>query len=776
MPFASSAAGCSGRRSVLTVFCLAFFLAFAVPSALVQAAGENDAAAPASGQSSASGKAAQADTGKTASAADSAQKQGAGRAASAKASAEKKSAGKAEGEKKTAAGGSSGGTGTDSASKTTDKGGAAGETVNESGKLTEAAAEALAKEALRKEAENAQRAAIQAADTETKRKEAEEISQNDLLDDIWTSQRSRLTAVIDESTRLSETFLKSAGVLEQLRPVEQDIRRLLIMVSEFKQWPSALEAVNRRLGISGDLANSLVISAASPQVSALKLLEQLNTSVESLDEMLVSHHDETEDYLTRINTARFMLTAIIARYASALAPTRALVDRVREARADITKQLPELWLDYYTSGPVPWLNLSEWRAVPQNLSHFSVGLSLRQYVELPLTTSQWQGALSRFLIVLLSVGCLSLVIVNRVLQGYPEIQAHLKRYSLPWNVLGVALLAAAFTSTLEPFKLFMALGNLSLIIGQITLAWDLRRIKFNDVTVTRSPLLALMPLTLGAYALVYMPLPQLVTLVVWLIFLTGNIIYIHRTKKPMEIGRMQLEQSIMDMQMLILWPCLIVCLFGFHFYSIAIYLLYSSLSIAIQISVASLSIISRLNESLNNDDGRTMLSSFLLALAAPLVLMLAFGALSLWLATLPGGLDMLQFYIFKSVSIGETQLNFVQVLLIATAFFLARTAARMGKSLISRLHDQNSKIDSSLITPLQTVYFYLVWFCFILFTLRSLGMNLSNLAVIAGGLSVGIGFGMQTIVNNFISGIILIFSRTLQVGDIVEVGGVVGRI
>ena len=55
-------------------------------------------------------------------------------------------------------------------------------------------------------------------------------------------------------------------------------------------------------------------------------------------------------------------------------------------------------------------------------------------------------------------------------------------------------------------------------------------------------------------------------------------------------------------------------------------------------------------------------------------------------------------------------------------------------------------------------------------------MELSNLAVVAGGLSVGIGFGMQTIVNNFVSGLLLIFSRSMQVGDVVEVGGTVGRV
>lgn len=651
-------------------------------------------------------------------------------------------------------------------------------TPEEEQKLKEAKAEAEAKaqEALKaKEERAAELREEQDAAAEKKRQEAAEIAQDDPLKDIWAGQRTMIDAVIKESASLSESFLSDTSVLEQIRPVEQDIRRLLIMVNEFKQWPSPLEAVSRRLSISADLVHSILLTAAGPQLSARKLLEQLDSSVESMAELSGSHVDETAEYLSKINTARFLLTAVITRYTSALAPASALLDRVKATRAEISKKLPELWMNYYTQAPVAWLSASEWASVPRNLSYFTTGLSLRKSVELPLTNSQWQGAAVRFIITFLSIGSLSVLLVNQFLQGMPKAMQQVKRYSLPWNVLGVSLIAASYSQTIEPFRLFMALGNISLIFGQSLLAWELRRIKFPEVTVDRSPLLALMPLTICAYVFIYLPLPRLVTLILWL---TCVIISIWRCRKTpkLDLGKMQMEHSIRDMQPLVLWPCLILCLVGFHFYSMALYLLYSSVSIAIQISVASLSVLSRLNESLNNDDTRTMFASFILALAAPVVLLLSVAIVSLWLATLPGGMDLLQFYIFKSVNIGSTQLNLVQVLLIATAFFLARTAARMGKNFIAKLPSRGVKVDPSLITPMQTGYTYVVWCLFGFFVLRSLGMNLSNLAVVAGGLSVGIGFGLQTIVNNFISGIILIFSRTLQVGDVVEVGTVVGRI
>jgi small-conductance mechanosensitive channel len=81
-----------------------------------------------------------------------------------------------------------------------------------------------------------------------------------------------------------------------------------------------------------------------------------------------------------------------------------------------------------------------------------------------------------------------------------------------------------------------------------------------------------------------------------------------------------------------------------------------------------------------------------------------------------------------------------------------------------------TELDAGLRNSLQTAAGYLGFFAAAALALSYLGLGLDKIAIVAGALSVGIGFGLQSIVNNFVSGLILLWERPIRVGDLVVIG------
>lgn len=96
---------------------------------------------------------------------------------------------------------------------------------------------------------------------------------------------------------------------------------------------------------------------------------------------------------------------------------------------------------------------------------------------------------------------------------------------------------------------------------------------------------------------------------------------------------------------------------------------------------------------------------------------------------------------------------------------------RFLKNLILKWLEKNPKEDKSVYYSMIKLLGYIGWIIGLWGSLSLMGLNLQNLAIIFGALSVGIGFGLQTIVNNFVSGLLILFERPISVGDWIRVDG-----
>ncbi len=111
---------------------------------------------------------------------------------------------------------------------------------------------------------------------------------------------------------------------------------------------------------------------------------------------------------------------------------------------------------------------------------------------------------------------------------------------------------------------------------------------------------------------------------------------------------------------------------------------------------------------------------------------------------------------------GSDLLRVIIILVIAFVF------SRLVRHAITRFSSsQDAGTQASLYTVGRLGHYTIITIALI-FALSTIGLDFSNLAIVAGALGVGIGFGLQSIVGNFVSGLIILFEHSLRVGDYIE--------
>jgi small-conductance mechanosensitive channel len=135
-----------------------------------------------------------------------------------------------------------------------------------------------------------------------------------------------------------------------------------------------------------------------------------------------------------------------------------------------------------------------------------------------------------------------------------------------------------------------------------------------------------------------------------------------------------------------------------------------------------------------------------------------------------------QFLDFPVTTIGETELTlWTIVYLFFLLFVLFYVTGKIRRWVIYRLLSK-SKIDLGVRIAVGTIFRYIILVIGFVIVLQTVGIDLSTLTILAGALGVGIGFGLQNVTNNFVSGIIILFERPIKVGDRIEVGKIRGDV
>lgn len=130
--------------------------------------------------------------------------------------------------------------------------------------------------------------------------------------------------------------------------------------------------------------------------------------------------------------------------------------------------------------------------------------------------------------------------------------------------------------------------------------------------------------------------------------------------------------------------------------------------------------------------------------------------------------------LFKIGNIPVTALGLLQVALI---LFIAWWTSHWLRHALNRLLDQRKDFNRSTFYMIGRLSHYTILILGFLVGLASIGVDFTNFALVAAAMAIGIGFGLQSLVSNFISGLILFFEHSLKVGDFIELdSGIAGEV
>ncbi|MES2682434.1 MAG: mechanosensitive ion channel domain-containing protein [Pseudomonadota bacterium] len=126
------------------------------------------------------------------------------------------------------------------------------------------------------------------------------------------------------------------------------------------------------------------------------------------------------------------------------------------------------------------------------------------------------------------------------------------------------------------------------------------------------------------------------------------------------------------------------------------------------------------------------------------------------------------------IKLGKVTLVPAHIIMGILWFVLLLTFSRWLKKKLEQDWLPLTGLEASVRVSIATLFGYITAVIAIMVGLSVVGLDLSKLAIVAGALSVGIGFGLQNITNNFFSGLILLFERPVRMGDYIKIAGAEG--
>jgi small-conductance mechanosensitive channel len=140
-------------------------------------------------------------------------------------------------------------------------------------------------------------------------------------------------------------------------------------------------------------------------------------------------------------------------------------------------------------------------------------------------------------------------------------------------------------------------------------------------------------------------------------------------------------------------------------------------------------------------------------------------------------LDLLDKVFFNPLfTFSGKEFNLTSILIIILSIWALSFVSGKIKNILAQKVLPKYSEDTGFNNALATIIRYVLVIIGLMVIIQSTGLDLSSINILAGAIGVGIGFGLQNVANNFISGLIILFERPIKVGDRIQVGEIIGNV
>ena len=484
---------------------------------------------------------------------------------------------------------------------------------------------------------------------------------------------------------------------------------------------------------------------------------------------------KVKTYLNDLNSLQARLQTLRLNLIQGIETVDAFVLVLNRNQLEIEKESNQVLETHLLKRTPGFFSATAWSAGLNSARKWASSFGMYLLEPVDLKGIGWWGFLGKIMFFSLALMGMSAVFLKRMAKRFARLSGDVRFYPffLCFSTGAGALLAISSTG-LFPSSFFYTAVTVILVYGLISLSRNLRRLLFPDQIFEPHRLAPLWAAVSVSALLEALHMPEDAIIPVWSIWLLFLFWYYSRAKARSQ-GWATLSRAIMVGAMPIL---AIMAFLGWGYLSVLLgmFLLLFRLNVrlaqCISVGLGQIGISWRRNTS--GSDSATI--SGVGGLGFPIVFLTLMLLSVAWIFIFVGGGSLFMEVIRYRVGWDNFKFSIYRIICIFSLLFAIRAGIAIARSGLARLPQRHRDLDAGSVQSLDTIVTYVLWCVFVIASLGLLGISFRNLAVIAGGLSVGLGFGLQNIVNNFIGGLILLFGRSLQPGDLVEIDDIRGHV